>query len=88
MVAILANNTGCSKDPFINVGLWEIAFLSALHNFGVQACHIPGVTNTIPDLLSHWNLGDGECQQFNMLNQDNHLTRTPIDAQWFQFIHE
>ena len=35
MVAVLAINTGHSKDPFINAGLWEIAFLSALHNFEV-----------------------------------------------------
>ena len=35
MVAVLAINTGCSKDPFINAGLREIAFLSALHNFDV-----------------------------------------------------
>ena len=88
MVAILAINTGHSKDPFINAGFWEIAFQSALHNFEVRACHVPGVTNTIPDLLSHWDLGNAACQQFNVLNQDNHLTRTAIDAQWFQFIHE
>ena len=55
MVAVLAINTGHSKDPFINAGLRKIAFLSALHNFEVQAQHIPGVTNTIPDLLSHWD---------------------------------
>ena len=88
MVAILAINTGPSKDPFINTGLWEIAFLSALHNFKVHTHHIPRVTNMIPDLLSCWDLGDTAHQQFNMLNQDNHLTMTPIDAQWFQFIHE
>ena len=35
IVEVLAINTGCSKDPFINAGLWEIAFLSALHNFKV-----------------------------------------------------
>ena len=35
MVVVLAINTGYSKDPFINKGLWEIAFLSALHNFKV-----------------------------------------------------
>ena len=35
MVAVLAINTGCSKDPFINAGLREIAFLSVLHNFEV-----------------------------------------------------
>ena len=87
MVAIQAINTGQSKDPFINAGLQEIAFLSALHNFEVCACHIPGVTNTIPDLLSHWGLEDAAHHQFNMINQDNHVTRTPIDAQWFQFIH-
>ena len=33
MVAVLAINTGQSKDTFINAGLWEIVFLSALHNF-------------------------------------------------------
>ena len=35
MVAVLAINAGCSKDPFISAGLQEIAFLSALHNFEV-----------------------------------------------------
>ena len=35
MVAIQAINTGQSEDPFINAGLCEIAFLSALHNFEV-----------------------------------------------------
>ena len=88
MMAILAINTGCSKDTFINADLWEITFLLAMHNFEVRAHHIPGVTNIIPGLLSHWDLGDAACQQFNVLNQDNHLTRTPIDAQWFQFIHQ
>ena len=88
MVAVLAIKTGHSKDSFINAGLWEIAFLLALHNFEVHTCHIPGVTNTIPDLLSCWDLGDAAHQQFHTLNQDNLLTRAPIDAQWFQFIHE
>ena len=35
MVAVLAIKTSHSKDPFINAGLREIAFLSALHNFEV-----------------------------------------------------
>ena len=68
MVVVLAINTGHSKDPFINVGLHEITFLSALHNFEVQACHILGVTNTIPDLLSCWDFGDAAHQQFHTLN--------------------
>ena len=80
MVAVSAINTRCSKDPFINAGLREIAFLSALHNFEVRAQHIPGITNTIPDLLSHWDLGDVAHQKFQVLNQDSHLTRTHIDA--------
>ena len=74
MVEVFAINTGHSKDPFINADLQEIAFLSALHNFEVQAHHIPEVTNTIPDLLSHWDLGDAAHQQFHTLNQDNHFT--------------
>ena len=88
MVAVLAINTGHSKDPFINAGLREIAFLSMLHNFEVRAQHIPGASNTIPDLLSHWDLVDAAHQQFQALNHDRHLTRTHVDAQWFQFIYE
>ena len=42
MVAVSAINTGQSRDPFINAGLREIAFLSVLHNFEVRAHHIPG----------------------------------------------
>ena len=87
MVAVSAINIGQSRDPFINAGLREIAFLSALHNFEVRAHYIPRANNTIPD-LSRWDLGDTACQQFHRLNHDNHLTRTPIDTQWFQFIHE
>ena len=83
MVVVSAMNIGQSRDPFINAGLREIAFLSALHNFEVRAHHIPGANNTIPDLLSHWDLGDAAHQQFHRLNQDNHLARTPIDTQWF-----
>ena len=79
---------GKSKDPFINLGLHDIAFLSAMHNFEVRAHHIPRVSNTIPDLLSQWELSDAAQEQFHTLNHDNHLTRTHIDAQWFQFIHK
>ena len=81
MVAVLAINSGHSKDPFINAGLLEIAFLVALHNFKVQAHHIPVVTNTILNLLSHWDLRDAARQQFHTLNQDNDLNRTPTNAQ-------
>ena len=88
MVAVSTINSGQSKDPFINAGLREIAFLSVLHNFEVRACHIPRANNTIPDLLSCWDLGDVAHQQFHRLTEDNHLTRTPIDTQWFQFIHK
>ena len=80
MVAVLAINIGHSKDPFINVGLREIAFLSMLHNFEVQARHIPGAFNTIPDLLSCWDLVDAAHQQFQDLNHKRHLTRTHINA--------
>ena len=38
VVAVSAINTGQSRDPFINAGLREIAFLSALHNFEVKVC--------------------------------------------------
>ena len=88
MVTVSAINTGHSRDPFINAGLWEIAFLSALHNFQVRAHHISRVTNTILDLLSQWDLREAPHNQFHTINQDNHLTRTPIYVQWFQFIHE
>ena len=53
MVAVAAINSGCSWDPYINAELREIAYLLAVHNFEVRAHHIPGVTNTIPDLFSH-----------------------------------
>ena len=45
MIANSAINSGWSRDPFVNVGSHEIAYLSALHNFKVKAQHIPGVTN-------------------------------------------
>ena len=51
MIAVSTIKSGHSRDPFVNARLWEITYLSALQNFEVR------VTNTIPDLLSHWELG-------------------------------
>ena len=58
MIAVSAINPGHSRDPFVNARLCEITNLPALHNFEVRACHIPRITNTIPDLLCHWELGE------------------------------
>ena len=62
MVAVSAINSGQSRGCFINAGLHEIAFLSSMHSFEVHTHHIPGVNNTIPDLLSCWDLQEAAKQ--------------------------
>ena len=86
MIAVCAINSGWSRDPFVNAGLCEIAYLSALHNFEVKARHIPGVTNTIPD-LSSWDLGEAARRQFRDINHTQKLTQTFINDDWFKFSH-
>ena len=73
MVAVAAINSGCSWDPYINAELREIAYLSAVHNFKVRVHHIPGVNNTIQDLLSCWDLGDSTKGQFRDLTCTQNL---------------
>ena len=87
MMAVSTINSGHSRDPFVNASLWEIIYLSALHNFEFRACHIPVVTNTIPDLLSCWELGEAAKQQFRDINHTQNLTRTIINDDWFEFPH-
>ena len=87
MVAVAAINLGCSLDPYINAELREIAYLSAVHNFEVRAHHIPGVNNTIPDLLSCWDLRDSAKRQFRDLTCIQKLTRTFIKDEWLEFSH-
>ena len=79
MIAVSTINSGHSREPFINVGLRAIAYLLALHNFEIRAWHIPGVTNTIPDLLGHWDLKQASKRQFRDINCTQNLTRTFID---------
>ena len=88
MVAVAAINSGCSWDPYIIAELREIAYLSAVHNFKVRACHIPRVTNTILDLLSHWDLRNSTKRQFRDLTCTQKLTRTFIKDEWLEFSHK
>ena len=51
--SVLAINSGCSRTPGMQRCLHEIWFLSAAWDMEVLATHIPGVTNTMADHLSH-----------------------------------
>ena len=73
-------------DPS-NAELREIAYLLAIHNLEVRVHHIPGVNNTILDLLSHWDLEDSAKRQFRDLNCTQKLTKTFIKDEWFEFSH-
>ena len=51
----LAINTGRSRVPFIQSCLRDLWFYASLHDFELQALHIPGYANIIADALSRWD---------------------------------
>ena len=51
-------NTGRAYNVFLLECLRELEFVAAICEFEMQAVHIPGVENQIPDALSRWDLGE------------------------------
>ena len=45
-------NKGSCKNPIAMSWLWELFWLSVLHNFHIRARHLPGINNVYADRLS------------------------------------
>lgn len=51
-------NNGKSQDTYLVECLRELLFFCAKYHFTINAIHIPGVDNRIPDYLSRWELAE------------------------------
>ena len=74
--SVFALNSGHSRSPGMQRCLREIWFHFAAWDFEVIATHIPGVTNTIANHLSHWHLSPTHQQRFSELT--SRLTTTHV----------
>lgn len=61
---VIIINTGRSRDPFLQACLRELILMAGRHSFEIRACHIPGVSNRIPDELSRWSLSKEHENRF------------------------
>ena len=65
--------------------LREIWFLSALHDFALNAAHFPGNDNTLADHLSRWHLSPFHKAQFHKLTTHTLTTHLACPLRLFDF---
>ena len=83
--SVQALNSGRSRSFGMQACLREIWLLSALHDFELQAEHLPGRDNTIADHLSRWHLAPSHQAQFPSLTADLITTPVVCPPELFQF---
>ena len=66
-VSVEVVNRGRTRNTFLQSCLREIVWLAATVGFEIRTCHIAGVSNRIPDLLSRWEMGESYRQEFKRL---------------------
>ena len=81
-------NSGRSRDQFMQSCLREIMFLAARFQFEIQAIHLPGVDNRLPDLLSRWSLGEQYQAEFQRVIGDSPATQIYVYPGLFEFSHD
>ena len=79
-------NKGKSKDLFLVSCLREILFYGAKNNFTINAEHIAGVENRIPDYLSRWDL-DFKYKELFLKEVPNGVERE-IKPEWLELSNQ
>ena len=80
-------NTGRSRDKFLQACLREICFIAGRFDFEIRAVHLSGVSNRLPDLLSHW----GEARnrhEFAVRTCNVSTVEYSVSQELFLFSHE
>lgn len=76
------------RDPFLQACCRELRYLEAKFSFDINAKHISGVDNRIPDYLSRWDESDYNKKQFNLLTNGYTLTQFNVPQSMFNFSHQ
>ena len=60
--AVIAVNSGSTKDRLMQRCLQQLWFISTLHDFELHARHIPGDHNLFADALSRWHISSHQAK--------------------------
>ena len=83
--SVHAINGTRSKDTFLSTCVRELWFLSSQHHFEIQAVHIAGIDNRLPDLLSRWHLDSQYGVNFHEITAGKPLQEILIEDVAFDF---
>lgn len=75
-----------SKDALLSAYARELWFLSSMYDFHLQATHIPGRDNRLPDLLSRWHLHTRYRNDFNKLTANMQLSEILVQDSDFELV--
>ena len=78
-----AVNKGRSRVPFMQAALRRLWLEEARHGFTIRCKHIPGISNTLPDLLSRCHLSDSYWPKINCLVNDEKVKKSKIRVDLF-----
>ena len=81
-------NRGHSRDPELQDGMREVAYIAAINNFELFMVHIPGRKNLIPDLLSRWGEGPRIHKRFRKLIEGKDYTQIDMDETFCEYTHQ
>ena len=80
-------NRGRAQDTYMNTCLRELVWICIQAEFEIRAQHIPGKTNTIPDLLSRAFSEKAALAEINKKISDMRLIEVQVDSSVFAFTH-
>ena len=83
--SVLALNSGKVQDPFMRQCLREIVYLCAIFQCEINAVHIAGVDNRLPDLLSRWEIHPKFREQFFKLTEHLSMSERVVDRSFFEW---
>lgn len=84
--AVMAINSGRSRDVFMQRCLRRLWLDASVHDFEIRAEHIPGQHNVLADCLSRWHKAPRYQEQFITLQHSLHLSfkHTLVSDEFFR----
>ncbi len=80
-------NTRKTRDDFMQSSMRELAFITARQEFEVKAVHVPGVSNTISDILSRSEIEDDAASKYHALVGKEPVNQSFVYNGLFDFSH-
>ena len=81
-------NSSKTRDPFMATCLRELWFEVSRFQFQLQAVHLPGEENRLPDWLSRWHCGQNYRDLFNNFTKNSDYLEVHVLPELFKFSDE